>query len=295
MPAIDQSEVMDIISGIDNLPTPPVVFSRINDAITNPNASAYQIAAIISEDPAMSAKILRMSNSAFYGCRTEITSVKQAIVTVGLEAIRSLVLSTSVLGAFKGQAHLAKFQEEFWRHSLSVATACKVLTRMLSSEWIQNIDKGFSAGLLHDIGKLVMVAYLPDEWEKVQEVRKNDDQPVFMIEKSVLGYSHSEIGAALATRWNLPEFIRDALAFHHFPHSSPLEGSLAPMVYAGNLLTHITFEKDAENVSEEDIDSMDQAVLALLKTDREPFFGLRPILIDEYAKSEVFLQIARDL
>jgi len=173
MPAIDQSEVMDIISGIDNLPTPPVVFSRINDAITNPNASAYQIAAIISEDPAMSAKILRMSNSAFYGCRTEITSVKQAIVTVGLEAIRSLVLSTSVLGAFKGQAHLAKFQEEFWRHSLSVATACKVLTRMLSSEWIQNIDKGFSAGLLHDIGKLVMVAYLPDEWEKVQEVRKN--------------------------------------------------------------------------------------------------------------------------
>jgi putative nucleotidyltransferase with HDIG domain len=295
MPAIDQSGVMNIISGIDNLPTPPVVFSRINEAIANPNASAYQIAAIISEDPAMSAKILRLSNSAFYGCRAEITSVKQAIITVGLEAIRSLVLSTSVLSAFKGQAYLAKFQEDFWRHSLSVATACKVLTRKLSSEWIQKVDKGFSAGLLHDIGKLVMVAYLPDEWNKVQEALKDSKQPAFMTEKNVLGYSHSEIGAALASRWNLPEFIQDALAFHHFPHSSPMEGSLAPLVYAGNLLTHITFEKDAEDLCEEDIDSMDQAVLGLLKTDMEPFFGLRPILIDEYAKSEVFLQIARDL
>ncbi len=295
MPVTDQSGVMDIVSGIDNLPTPPIVFSRINEAIANPNASAYQIASIISEDPAMSAKILRMSNSAFYGCRAEITSVKQAIVTVGLEAIRSLVLSTSVLSAFKGHTHLAKFQEEFWRHSLSVATACKVLTRKLSDEWIQNVDKGFSAGLLHDIGKLVMVAYLPDKWDKVQAALENSSQPAFMIEKDVLGYSHSEIGAALATRWNLPEFIQDALAFHHFPHSSPLEGSLASLVYAGNLLTHITFEKDAEDISEADVDTMDQAVLTLLKTDREPFFGLRPILIEEYAKSEVFLQIARDL
>jgi len=295
MPAIQQSTVDNIISDIENLPTPPVVYTRINEAITDPNTSAYQIASIISEDPAMSAKILRLSNSAFYGCSREITSIKQATITVGLEAIRSIILSTSVFNAFNSQPHLAQFQEDFWRHSLATATACRVLTWKLSSEWIRNVDRAFSVGLLHDIGKLVMVTYMPQEWEKILPVLTKGESPAFIIERDILGYTHAEVGAALAKRWNLPEFIQDALAFHHFPHSSPKEGSLAPLVYAGNLLSHIVFDKDESELSETDIDSMDQAVLELLKTNPEPFLGLKSALIDEYSKSEVFLHIARGL
>jgi putative nucleotidyltransferase with HDIG domain len=293
MPTTQETKVNNLISSIDNLPTPPVVYSRINESISNPNSSAYQIASIIAEDPAMSAKILRLSNSAFYGTRAEISSVKQAIITIGLEAIKSLVLSTSVFSAFKAKPEHAHFQEEFWRHSLATASASRVLMRQANSDWIQNGDKVFSAGMLHDIGKLVMISYLPNEWAKLQKEKENSNEPMLQIERKLLGYTHTDLGIALADKWHLPELIKDSIAFHHEPTMSPLKDSLAPLVYCGNFMSEFIFK--GEDEGEIEIDNECTDVLVTLNIAIEKLQGIKSRLIEEYSKSEIFLSISKGL
>jgi HD-like signal output (HDOD) protein len=293
MPIEQLSQVDSLIAGVDNLPTPPVVFSRINESIANPNTSAYHIASIIAEDPAMSAKILRLSNSAFYGTRMEITSVKQAIITIGLEAIRSLVLSTSVFDAFKINKGLAQFQEDFWRHSLAVGSACRALMRITSTDWIKDSDKVFSAGLLHDIGKLVLVACLPKEFAKLNITDVKTYSFNEKSEKEKLGYTHSDLGTALAQKWNLPGLLQDAIAFHHIPGKSPENNSLATLVYCANLMSHQAF--DIEESEEIELSEADIEVFKSMNLKQESVPEYKSMIIDEYAKSQVFMEIAKGL
>ena len=294
MPEAVQINVEDLISGIDNLPTPPMVYTRINDAIRNPNSSAYQIGSIIAEDPAMSAKILRLSNSVFYGTRNEITTVKQAVITIGIEAIKSLVLSTSVFDAFRCPKDLAEFQEEFWRHSLAVASACRLLVRKISSQWITDADKVFSAGLLHDIGKLVMITHLPDDWKRREKALVESHQPMYMVEHETLGYTHAEIGAALAAKWHLPGILIDSIRYHHNPLDSEHKDSLASLVYCADFLAHRVFdnEGDEENLA---VSPEEEAIFSKFKFSLGDYHDMKTSLIEEYTKSAVFLELAKGL
>jgi HD-like signal output (HDOD) protein len=113
------NKVKLVVSNIRNLPTPPIVFHQIQQVISDPNSSAGQVAAVLAEDPAMSVKVLKLTNSAFYGLTREIESVKHAVLIVGMEAVKNLVLSASVLDMFKGNSVDQEFQESFWHHSLS--------------------------------------------------------------------------------------------------------------------------------------------------------------------------------
>ncbi|RKX20496.1 MAG: hypothetical protein DRP26_01590, partial [Candidatus Zixiibacteriota bacterium] len=156
MPEIDTStdkKIRLIVNRIHNLPTPPMVFTQVNKVINDPNASTYQIGVIISEDPALSAKVLKLTNSAFYGIPRTITSVKQAIVILGLDVVRSLVLSASVFEIFSKQYSVDRdYLDSFWRHSLSVAFMARIISRMKNLPSVLEAEESFSAGLLHDIG-----------------------------------------------------------------------------------------------------------------------------------------------
>ncbi|MFQ5499158.1 MAG: HDOD domain-containing protein [Candidatus Zixiibacteriota bacterium] len=154
------NKVRQIIANIRNLPTPPIVFHQIQKVMNDPYVSAGQIASILSEDPAMSVKVLKLTNSAFYGLSREVDSVKQAVVIVGLEAIKNLVLSASVLEMFKGQDIDREFQEEFWRHSLATGFCGRILAKALTGKGRIDPDSAFSAGLLHDIGKMIFSCFL---------------------------------------------------------------------------------------------------------------------------------------
>lgn len=294
MPITSDSKQHRIIVGIENLPTPPIVYTRIDAAVADPNTSAYQIASIIAEDPAMSAKILRVSNSAFYGSRVEITSVKQAIVTIGLEAVKSVVLSASLFKSFNTGPEFASYQEDFWRHSLLVGSACRVLIRKFSNQWIQDADNAFSAGLLHDIGKLAMVCFLPEDWNKLHENRKKVIMPLYDLEKKALGYTHAEVGQALAAKWNLPKFLQDAIAWHHEPLNSPRENSLATMVYCADYVSRFSMEEDDE-ATQTDLQAVDMDVLNSMKIEPMNLLELKSLVIEEYSKSQVFLEIAKGL
>ena len=130
-----ENRVKQVVSNIRNLPTPPIVFHQIQKVLNDPKVSAAQVAAILAEDPAMSVKVLKMTNSAFYGLSREIESVKQAVVIIGMEAIRNLVLSASVLDMFKGKNTDQEFQEKFWRHSLAASWNCFLSCWSSVSRW----------------------------------------------------------------------------------------------------------------------------------------------------------------
>ena len=285
-----QSRVEQIVSNIKNLPTPPIVFNQIQKVINKESSSAADVAKILAEDPSMSVKVLKMTNSAFYGLSREVDSVKQAVMIIGFDAVKNLVLSASVMGMFNGSKLDAEFQESFWRHSLATALAGRLAARSIRSRGMFDADTIFSAGLLHDIGKLVVACFMQDEFLAIQQAMVDDQsKDESTAELEVLGFSHEQIGAALAQFWNLSEGLVDAIAFHHEPHESQTENSMAYLVHVANHVAKKSFSSEyAGNPRLE----LSPKILAYLDITEESIEDLSTKLIAEYTQAETFMSMA---
>ncbi len=284
------NKVRQVVSNIRNLPTPPIVFHQIQKVINDPKVSANDVASILSEDPAMSVKVLKLTNSAFYGLSREIEAVKEAVVIVGMEAVKNLVLSASVLDMFKGDELDQEFQERFWRHSLATAVASRFLARTLRNRGIVDPDSAFSAGLLHDVGKMVLCCFLPEEFERFRESRSADQSsPDHVLEDQTLGFSHAQIGGFLATQWKLPERLIDAISFHHHPQLSEFEEPIAHIVHLANHVAQITFLDEDEMYL---CSPMDPAVMEFMGVSGENTQDFSDQLREEYVKAETFMKMA---
>lgn len=284
------NKVKLVVSNIRNLPTPPIVFHQIQKVINDPMVSASQIAKILQEDPAMSVKVLKLTNSAFYGLSREIESVKQAVVIVGLEAIKNLVLSASVLDMFKDKDIDQDFQEKFWRHSLAVGFCARLLAKRAKARGIIDPDSAFSGGLLHDIGKVILCCFLAKEYAAVKEEQEKDkESPTYQIEERVLGYNHAQIGSILAHQWKLPARLTEAVAYHHHPQISESEELMPYIINVSNYVAKKTFYDKFEVHL---IGAIGDGVLAYLQIEEESLEPLAEDLREEYLKSETFMQMA---
>lgn len=284
------AKVKQVVANIRNLPTPPIVFTQIQKVINRETASAADVSKILAEDPSMSAKVLKMTNSAFYGLPREIDSVQQAVMIIGFEAVKNLVLSASVLEMFKGNKIDSDFQERFWRHSLATAFGSRLIARKVKSRGAFDVEAAFSAGLLHDIGKLVIACFLPDEFKEIaEEVKRTPNTEDKDIEMAVLGYSHEQVGAALAVSWNLSSTMIDAIAFHHYPEKSGVEHSLSYAIYFANYLAKEAFAFDYE---ERQIEKPDPKIMAYLDVTDDLFGSFQETLLEEYTNAETFVSIA---
>ena len=284
------NKVKQVVTNIRNLPTPPIVFHQIQKVINDPKVSAAQIAKILQEDPAMSVKVLKLTNSAFYGLQREIESVKQAVVIVGLEAIKNLVLSASVLDMFKGKNIDQEFQDKFWRHSLAVGFCARLLSRMGKARGMIDPDASFSGGLLHDIGKVILCCFLPKEYAMIKEARDSDRaSATFQIEERVLGYNHSQIGAILAEQWKLPKRLTEAVAFHHHPHQADGGDVVAHVIHISNYVAKKTFFDPFEQHL---VGTLEGGVLEALQLTEDDLEKLADALRQEYLKAETFMQMA---
>lgn len=284
-----ENKVKLVVSNIRNLPTPPIVFHQIQKVIGDPKASAGQIAAVLAEDPAISVKVLKLTNSAFYGLSREVDSVKQAVVIVGMEAIKSLVLSAAVLDMFKGQNVDPGYHEDFWRHSLATAVCSRILARRISRGLVEP-DSAFSAGLLHDIGKMIVCCFLPEEHSLFMQQRQSDQSALdYEIEEGVLGYNHAQIGGFLAAQWKLPAKLSDAIAFHHHPQLNDREEPLVYIVHIGNFLTKKTFYDEEEAYL---VGSLNPRVKEYMRVIEDDLDAVCSVLREEYLKAETFMQIA---
>jgi putative nucleotidyltransferase with HDIG domain len=205
------SELVKDIGGLVSLPD---VYLRINRLVDDPNSSSADIAKAISQDPSFTVRLLRVANSALYGFSSTIDTVAKAATIIGTIQIRSLALSMSVARSFAGLPNDLVSMDNFWRHSL----LCALAARHLAKEARRcDPDALFTAGLLHDIGELVIFNRMPEQAREALELvlDSQDEIPVYDAERQVLGFDHAEVGGELAREWQLPPLLEECIAYHH--------------------------------------------------------------------------------
>ncbi len=218
------------ILSVKDLPTLPNVLEEVTKLVEDPDASSEAIARVIATDQVLSAKVLKMVNSPIYGFPGRISSIQHALVLLGFNVIRGIIISTSVFDmmvlAMKG----------LWEHSLGCATACNILARRAGFE---DPEEYAVAGLLHDLGKVVTAVQLPDLHKTILDTVASKQLTYFQAEKDVMGFGHDRINAWLARHWGLPPNIREAMARHHSPQLAEFYKPMACVVHLGDFLVRL--------------------------------------------------------
>ena len=231
MQAIDRTALKRVTEGIVALPTLPLVASRLLEAVARPDTDSETVGRILSLDPALTARTLRLANSDFYGFPRKVGSVDLAVVVLGANTIRDLVLSASIMPSLDGPDGE---MEGLWNHSL----ACGVAARSLAERCRYRLTgEAYAAGILHDIGKVVLRQTDPERFQAVLAMARDQGQPMEEAERGLFGSSHAEVGAWLAERWGLPAEMVEAIACHHRPESAVRNRELAVLVHIANCLT----------------------------------------------------------
>ncbi len=212
----NRERLKKVVDRIVGLPTLPVMLSQINRLMVNPRTSAKEVGQLISSDPAITSKILRVVNSSFYGFPNRITTITHAIVILGFNTIKSIVLSSSIFDTFKGDGLEKRFNRmDFWKHSIGVGAVAKVLGRRRG---YTSTEEFFIAGLLHDVGKIIIDQHLHEEFlEILDRVWNKGGKLMIEAEEDVLGVTHAELGGWLFERWNLSKGLVECITAHHNP------------------------------------------------------------------------------
>ena len=223
----------EIVRQVQDLPSPPAVVMELLASVDTDEVDLSVLARKVSHDQALSAKMLRMANSSRFGLQVKVTTVQQAITFLGFQSTRELITAAALTGCFAAGACDGFDDQAFWRHSLATAVCACVLARHL------RINQGyaFTAGLLHDIGRLVLVSTAPQRYADVIAWRRANDGELLEAERAVLGVDHVAAGVALAQHWNFSDTIRLAIAHHHDP-ATPGAGLLASIIHVANAIVH---------------------------------------------------------
>jgi putative nucleotidyltransferase with HDIG domain len=203
------------IEDIGALPTLPEVPMKLIQLIADEESSMEDLSRIIERDPSLAANILKVANSPYYGMRQKIASLTLALTILGLNEIINIVTSISIVRLFPSRKHADSFDRiRFWRHSFGCATAARMLSNDMRFE-MQEVD--FVAGLLHDIGKLIIDQYFHPKLKEIRKAQEAEEMTVLEAETAVLGVDHAIIGSWLAETWGLPAILVESIAYHHQP------------------------------------------------------------------------------
>jgi len=228
----------ELLHGVNGLVTLPVVFMRINQLLENPNSSTEDIARAINLDPAFTVRLLGVANSTFYGFAATVDTAEKAVSIIGTRQIANLALSTAIASSFSKLPNKLVSMAHFWQHSLYCALAARKLARLCG---IKEADALFTAGLLHDIGELVIFNRLPQEaTEALLLVQGSADElAMYQAEQLTLGFDHAQVGAALARHWKLPPVLQDCISFHHEIHAAKQHPREVALVHIANILAQM--------------------------------------------------------
>jgi HD-like signal output (HDOD) protein len=197
-----------------DLVSPPDTYMRLNALIQDPDSAIDDISAVINTDPALATRLLRIVNSPFYGFPSQINTISRAITIIGTRELTHLVLATSVINAFRGIPPSLINMDEFWRHSFATA----ITARLLAEECGQRAtERFFIAGLLHNIGSLVLYQSMPELAGEAIRSAEFGHEVLFEAERRVIGFAHTDVGYALARAWHLPHSLQEVARYHHQP------------------------------------------------------------------------------
>jgi len=273
-------------SSIEKMPSLSPVVHKITEVANNINSSAQDLTDVIQMDPVLTAKVIRMVNSAYFALPQHVRSLKQAIVMLGINTIKNVALSSSFLGGvnLKGKTNLSG--EDFWKHSFGVAVASKMIAKRLGITE-KYLEQYFIAGLLHDIGKVLINNFFPDEMNKILKIISIKELSIIEIEKKIIGLSHEEIGIAIGKKWKFEKALLFAVGKHHQP---VFNGSMAiyPMIVSiADVFVKILKVGDSGNSK---IDPVPEEVWKSIKLDEEAVFVALSSIKKEIETARIFLK-----
>ncbi|MFQ6757220.1 HDOD domain-containing protein [Desulfovibrionaceae bacterium CB1MN] len=222
-----RAQFKKVLREIKNLPTLPGIVAKLGKMAEDPDTTTEQMGRVISKDHILASKLLKLVNSAFYGFPQRISSLNSAIILLGFNVIKSLIISASIFEVMEAQ------DVELWEHSLGCAVVCNVLARHLG---VKDPEEISTAGLIHDIGKVAIKMELPREYEKITELSQEKKISRLEAEREILGLDHSEVGSWLAKSWNLPNKLVEPIACHHDPHLAKEEQQASAIVHFANIM-----------------------------------------------------------
>ena len=247
---MDNKGIYETLEKIKDLPTLPSVYFKVDKLLKDKEASIDNVARIIEIDVAMSSSILRLVNSAFYGMHSKSNSIPHAVMILGFKAVKNAIVSVAIFDTLSVKDRYQNFDiAEFWRHSVSVAVLSKQLaekTRLVAP------DDAFMAGLLHDIGKIIMLKYFKEDFGKVWQTMQETHCSFADAEMEVASIDHIQIGAYLARKWQLPDHIIEAIACHHYYLTSTQSTGLIECVMMANALSNNAYQINADDYVFED-------------------------------------------
>lgn len=220
--AVDDTAIdpLDILRREQQLPSLPQVFMELQQAINSPKTSATDLAEIISQDPGLTAFLLRMVNSAFYSLPMQIDTISRAVTVVGVKQLSTMAVGTSVMNLFKDIPPEIVDMERFWMHSIACGLVARGLCRVTGKG---DPERAFVAGLLHDIGQLVFFKTKPDRAAQLISEARRRDELLFNAEADLIGFDHATLGGMLLRKWNFPYVLVAAVLEHHNPKKNQKE------------------------------------------------------------------------
>ena len=212
-----QKIIADAVGAVTQIATLPEITLKIIELVENPRSTAQDLHKVISNDPALVARILKVVNSAFYGLPGQIGSINRAIVLLGLNAVKNIVIAASLAKLFRGGKVSAHFSaRDLWTHSIAVGVMSKMIVQKINNTLP---DEAFLAGLIHDIGMLVELQAFRDQLVEITDRAANETARYINIEAELLGVDHQSLGTGLTTKWKFPKSFQFVTGYHHNPMS----------------------------------------------------------------------------
>ncbi len=246
-----------------DLPSLPEIYLRVSELLEDENSSVQQIGDTVQNDPAITTRVLKMVNSAYYGLPNQVSSIAQAVSLLGRERLKHILIGSVLRGVFSGQDNPAFSMQEFWQHSIKTAIIARFLAKHINQ--IEESEALFTAGLLHDIGKLLMIKRFPDRMLAAEEFMIQKRVDILSAELNLMGLTHTAVGEALMQHWGLPQLLIDCAGSHHEPvHDGPNRYATYLVYLANNLSQYVPplDEQETLNILD-DIANWDQGYVNL--------------------------------
>jgi putative nucleotidyltransferase with HDIG domain len=274
---------------IRNMPSLPTTVSKVLEVCNNPQTSPADLNHVISLDPVLVGRVLKLINSAYYGLGQQVTNLVRAIIMLGINTVKNLALSTAVMDSLSSKKDLQGLNVDgFWRHSLCVGVSSKILARKRGID-SKLVEEYFAAGLLHDIGKIPLNAILSKEYMLTVSAADRERISFYHSEEKTLGMSHCAAGASIVTAWKLDGPVGDAIIHHH--DYMEYSGDFKDILYSVVVSNWFAAVMDIGFSGDRWPEKVDPAVWAALNVSREIFDEIEPVVNNEIEKAKMFLNL----
>lgn len=283
----ERGEILDIIQKITDLSGLPEVTQKVISVASDCDSGASDLENVMKFDPALVARVIKVANSAYYAQPCQITTIRSAICLLGFDTIKNVALAASIAELFKGECNVEGYSRSgLWQHMVSVAAAARMIARRLL---FKDPEEAFLAGMMHDIGIILLDQYLHENFLKALELSRTTGCSLPDAERKTMDLDHALVGARLARAWNFPKTVRTAIAFHHTPDKAGEESEkLAMLIHLSDVLSK---SQEAAPMGDNGKPILHRDVLKVLKLDPMDVKVIHKDLKEELLSVKEFYQL----